>query len=132
MDLPEFLLRKLYKKGSLRETSAAMFRFTLRNTLGPATVVAPPHVTVNGIAYAPGRVKSSRVDLDAISTRNPFTFAKGDQVTLRMPGSLLRGGNQIEVVVQTKEFGELRIEAEDKCAEFCDLPGTPGAADSEE
>lgn len=128
MDLPEFLLRKLYKKGSLRETSAAMFRFTLRNTLGTATIIGPPHVTVNGIGYGPGKVKSSRVDLDGIGPDRPFAFRKGDQVTLRMPGSLLRGGNQIQVLVPTKEFGDVRIEAEDKCAEFCDLPGT----DSEE
>lgn len=124
MELPSFLLRKLYKRGSLRETSPSMFRFTLRNTLGPATVVGPPHVTVNGIAYAPGRVKSSRVDLDAISQQRPFEFRKGDQVTLRMPGSLLRSANHIQVLVLTKEFGELRIDAEDKSAESCDLPGS--------
>lgn len=128
VDLPEFLLRKLYKKGSLRETSAGMFRFTLRNTLGTATVVNPPFVTVNGIGYGPGKVRSSRVDVDAIGPDNPFEFRKGDQVTLRMPGSLLRGGNQIQVLVHTKEFGDIRIEAEDKCAAFCDLPG----GDSEE
>lgn len=128
MEVPEFLLRKLYKKGSLRETAQGMFRFTLRNTLGPATIVDPPHVTVNGIGYGPGKVKSSRVDIDAIGPDNPFIFHRGDQVTLRMPGALLRGGNQIELLVHTKEFGDLRIWAEDKCAEFCDLPG----ADAEE
>lgn len=128
MVLPEFLLRKLYRKGSLRETAANRFRFTLRNVLGTATVVTPPRVVVNGIAYAPGQVVSSRVDLAGIAPDRPFEFRKGDQVTLRMPGSLLRGGNRIEVVVRTKEFGELRIEAEDNCAEFCDLPG----ADAEE
>ena len=128
MDLPEFLLRKLYKKGSLRETSAGRFRFTLRNTLGTATVINSPHITVNGIGYGPGQVISSRIDVDRIAPDRPFEFRKGDQVTLRMPGSLLRGGNHIQVLVHTKEFGDLRIEAEDKCAEFCDLPGT----DSEE
>jgi hypothetical protein len=128
VDLPEFLLRKLYKKGSLRETSAGMFRFTLRNILGTATVLGPPHVTVNGISYPPNKVRSSRLDLAAIGPDQPFEFRKGDEVTLRMPGSLLRGGNQIQVLAHTKEFGDIRIEAEDRCAEFCDLPGS----DSEE
>lgn len=130
MELPSFLLRKLYKKGSLRETAPGMFRFTLRNVLGPATVVNPPHVTVNGIGYGPGKVQSSRLDLEAIGPDNPFEFRKGDQVTLRMPGHLLRAANHIQVLVHTKEFGDLRIEAEDKCAEFCDLPGA--ASDAEE
>lgn len=131
MDVPEFLLRKLYRKGSLRETSPGMFRFQLKNTLVSATVVNPPHVIVNGIGYDPPQLTATRIDLAAIGPDQPFEFHKGDKVTLKMPGSLLRGGNQIEVLVHTKEFGDLRIEAEDKCAEFCDLPGTV-ADDSEE
>lgn len=125
MELPEFLLRKLYQRGSLHETAPGQFGFTLHNRLGSATVMAPPHVTVNGISYPPQRVKAAGIDVAAIGPRNPYVFAKGQEVLLRLPGSLLRGGNQIQVVVQTKEFGELRIEAEDRCAEFCDLPQGP-------
>lgn len=124
MSLPEFLLRKLYVKGSLRETAAGEFAFGLRNTLGGATILMPPRVAVNGIAYDPKRVKVKGLDLAAVGPKAPLTFAKGDELTVRLPGSLLRSGNHIEVTVQTREFGELRIAVEDKCAEFCDLPGT--------
>ena len=125
MELPEFLLRKLYRKGSLHETAPGHFGFALHNRLGSATIMAPPHITINGIAYSPQRVKSEGLDPAAISPRNPYIFAKGQEVFVQLPGSLLRGGNQIQVVVQTKEFGELRIEVEDRCAEFCDVPSPP-------
>jgi hypothetical protein len=131
VDIPEFLLRKLYRRGSLRETSPGMFRFELKNTLAGATVINPPHVIVNGIGYDPPQLKATKVDLGLIGPDKPFRFGKGDTVTLKMPGSLLRGGNQIEVLVHTKEFGDLRIEAEDSSAEFCDLPGA-GGGDSED
>ena len=121
--IPEFLLRKLYRRGSLRESSAGHFRFTLENVLGSATIIAPPRIVVNGIAHAPERVDSPRVKVSTISPAQPFEFRKGDLVTLLMPGSLLRGGNRIQVFVKTKEFGELAIEAEDRAAEFCDFPG---------
>lgn len=127
MGLPEFLLRKLYKKGSLHETAPGQFGFALFNRFGPATIVAPPHVSVNGITIPPERIRGVGVDLSAVSFQRPFEFAKGQEVALRLPGSLLRGGNHIRVIVQTKEFGELRIDVEDSSAEFCDLPGSNSA-----
>lgn len=123
MGIPEFLLRKLYRKGSLRETSPGRFTFSLHNILGSATVVAPPRIVVNGIAHAPQMVHSPRVDVTHISPVQPFEFRKGDEVVLTLYGSLLRGGNHIQVHVATEEFGDLDIDAEDRAAEFCDLPG---------
>ena len=124
MGIPVFLLRKLYRKGSLRSTPDGRFGFTLRNILGTATVVAPPKVVVNGIAYAPDQLESKQVQPAGITERTPFLFRKGDRVTVRMAGHLLRGGNRIQVLVQTREFGELDIEVEDAEADFCDVPGS--------
>lgn len=121
MNLPGFVLRKLYQKGSLREMAGGKFRFTLRNVLGPATIIGPPRIVVNGISYAPSQINAEDVNVSTISPRLPFSFGKGDEVTIRLPGSLLRAGNRIEVTVPTDEFGELVVEAEDKCAEFCDI-----------
>lgn len=124
MGIPDFLLRRLYRKGSLRSTADGRFAFTLHNVLGTATVVAPPRVVVNGIAYAPDRLESRQVRPAAITARTPFVFRKGDRVTVRMPGRLLRGGNRIQVTVSTREFGELAIEAVDSEADYCDVPGS--------
>lgn len=125
MGIPDFLLRRLYRKGSLRSTADGRFAFTLRNVLGTATVVAPPRVVVNGILYPPERIESRTVRPAGITERTPFVFRKGDRVTVRVPGHLLRGGNRIQVTVMTREFGELAIEAEDAEADACDVPGSP-------
>lgn len=124
MGIPDFLLRKLYRKGSLRSTADGRFAFSLHNVLGTATVVSPPRVVVNGIAYAPDKMESRQVRPADITARTPFVFRKGERVTVRLPGRLLRGGNRIQVTVSTKEFGELVIEANDSEADYCDVPGS--------
>ena len=122
--IPDFLLRKLYRKGSLRSTADGKFAFTLHNVLGTATVVAPPRVVVNGIAYPPEKLESRQVQPDTMAERTPFVFRKGDRITVRMAGHLLRGGNRIQVTVKTREFGDLNIETDDAEADFCDVPGS--------
>ena len=124
MGIPDFLLRKLYRKGSLRSTADGRFAFTLHNILGTATVVAPPRVVVNGILYPPDKIESKKVRPADITARTPFVFRKGDRITVRMAGRLLRGGNRIQVTVNTREFGDLNIEADDAEADFCDVPGS--------
>ena len=124
MGIPDFLLRKLYRKGSLRTVGENRFAFTLRNILGTATVTAPPRVVVNGIAYPADKLQSKQVRAADITERTPFVFRKGDRVTVRMPGHLLRGGNRIQVQVKTREFGDLNIEVDDAEADFCDVPGS--------
>lgn len=130
MGIPDFLLRRLYRKGSLRSTADGKFAFSLHNVLGTATVVAPPRVVVNGIAYDPEKLESRQVRPASITARTPFVFRKGDRVTVRMPGRLLRGGNRIEVTVATKEFGDLVIVGLDSEADYCDVPGS-GAEEEE-
>lgn len=122
--VPDFLLRKLYRKGSLRETADGRFGFTLQNPLGTGTVIGPPRIVVNGIAYKPEQVRAP-VDLKTLSPADPFLFRKGTRLELSMPGRLLRGGNRIHMTVPTKEFGEIELYVEDKEAEFCDVPGMP-------
>ncbi len=122
--VPDFVLRKLYRRGSLRETGDGRFAFTIQNTLATATITQPPIIVVNGIHYPPDRVRSRVVQLATITPENPFKFQKGSRVTLRLPGRLLRGGNRIHMTVPTKEYGEIEIYVEDKEAEFCDVPGS--------
>jgi hypothetical protein len=122
--IPDFLLRRLYRKGSLRGTADGRFAFTLHNILGTATVVAPPRVVVNGVLYTADRLESKKVRPADITERTPFVFRKGDRLTVRMAGHLLRGGNRIQVTVQTREFGDLNIEVDDAEADFCDVPGS--------
>ncbi|MES2153901.1 MAG: hypothetical protein V4510_02070 [bacterium] len=128
MIVPEFLLRRLYKRGSLRETGDGRFAFTLQNPLRVATILAPPHVVVNGISYKPSDIGMDHLDLSSIAESKPFVFRKGQEATLHFPGRLMRGGNRIHITVETKEFGHVEIYVEDKEAEFCELPTKTDAA----
>ncbi|MEA3190988.1 MAG: hypothetical protein QOD77_1570 [Thermoplasmata archaeon] len=125
VQIPDFVLRKLYRRGSLRETGEGRFAFTLQNTLRNATLVAPPKVVVNGILHPPASISAGRVRLQEISQDKPFVFAKGAHVTLHLKGHLMRGGNRIHITVVTIEYGRLEVYCEDKEAAFCDVPGDP-------
>ena len=112
MAVPRFLLRKLYRRGSLRALADG-FSFMLHNPLADATLVAPPRFVVNGVAFDAEEVEADGVDLAGISPSEPFLFDKGSHIELHFPGYLLRGGNRIHVWVETEEFGELDFLVED-------------------
>ncbi len=121
MGLPAFLMRKLYQRGSLRQTADGCFAFRIHNPLGPATLLRPPRFVINGIHYDPADVDAD-VDLAAIDEDHPLAFPKGIGYDLRFPGHLLRGANRIHMTVLTKEFGQLELFVEDKEADFCEVP----------
>ncbi len=123
VSIPGFLVRKLYKRGSLRETADGRFAFTLHNPLGSATIIAPPTFTINGIRHQPTAVHAPGVEIAHISAERPFTFSKGAHLDVSFDGRLLRGANRIHMVASTKEFGDLELFVEDAEADYCDLPG---------
>jgi hypothetical protein len=110
---PLWLLRKLYRRGSLVQTGARQFQLTLQNPLGDANLVAPPRIVINGLEFAPGAVHAP-VDLTAFSAASPYLFARGTSMDVAFEGSLLRGANRIHITVESKEFGELEIFVEDR------------------
>lgn len=122
MLVPEFILKRLYKKGSLRETGDGRFAFTLQNPLRVATILAPPRIVVNGIHYEPDEVAFGTGTLADVGKDGPFAFKKGAEAELHFHGHLLRGGNRIHLTAETKEFGDIEVYVEDREAIFCDLP----------
>lgn len=123
MGVPGFLLRKLYKRGSLRETADGHFTFRLQNPLANATLIGPPVFVINGIHYHGDQVEATGVSLADIGPEAPYLFAKGTEIELRFPGRLLRGGNRIHMSAETTEFDDIEFLVEDKEATYCDLPG---------
>jgi hypothetical protein len=128
MLVPDFVLRKIYQRGSLRETGDGRFAFTLQNPLGEATLTGPPRIVVNGIAYRPEQVRAQGIELAQISPERPLVFRKGMSVPVELPGRLLRGGNRIHITALTREYGEVEVYVEDSGASFCELPGAPPEA----
>lgn len=124
MGVPSFLLRKLYKRGSLRETADGRFSFRLHNPLAKATLISAPTFVINGIRYEGDDIDADGVSLADIAPDSPFVFAKGSELELRFPGRLLRGGNRIHLSVDTIEFDEIEFMVEDREATFCTIPSS--------
>ena len=116
--IPAFLLKKLYVKGSFKNTANG-FQLALRNTLAPGTLVGVGAIQLDGrdisrdkilIAIDDGTpVRASDVSLDA-----PRAFPLNVTVTFRVEDQpLAPGAHRVHISVNTKEAGELKIDAED-------------------
>ncbi len=116
VELPAFILRKLYQRGSLRQTDEGQFSFRIQNPLATATVMRPPRFVINGVRHRPEDVRSE-LELHLISEDLPLVFSKGTSYELSFQGHLLKGANRIHMTVQTKEFGQLELFVEDRESE---------------
>ena len=116
--IPAFLLKKLYVKGSFKNTSTG-FQLALRNTLASGTLIGVGVIQIDGheiphdkilIAVDAGTpTRASDVSFDA-----PRAFPLNATVTFRVEDQpLAPGAHRVNIAVHTKEAGELRIDAED-------------------
>lgn len=116
--IPNFLLKKLYVKGSFKNTTNG-FQLALRNTLAPGTLVGVGAIQLDGrdiprekilIVVDDGApVRASDVSFDA-----PRAFPLNVTVTFRVEDQpLAPGAHRVNISVNTKEAGELKIDAED-------------------
>lgn len=116
--VPSFLLKKLYVKDSFKNTPNG-FELALRNTLVAGTL----------IGFGPLRIDGRDIPLDTlyitmgdsaplrasdVSLSSPRTFPLNVTVTFRVEGQpLAPGKHHVELKVNTKEAGELKVDAED-------------------
>jgi len=116
--IPDFLLQKLYVKGSLRNTASG-FELTIQNTLAPGTIVSFPPLQVDGVEYSlentsavlPDGSKASALD---VSAESPMRFGISDKVKIQVQGQPLTAGpHKLVISAKTREAGLLRIAATD-------------------
>jgi hydroxymethylglutaryl-CoA reductase (NADPH) len=119
--VPPFLLKKLYVKGSLRNTATG-FELAIQNTLAPGTIAGLVPLKVDDVEYPlektgmvlPDGRKVSAADVSAAS---PLRFAVGDRVIIQVEGEPLPAGlHKITISPKTKEAGLLEIAAQDTIA----------------
>lgn len=116
--VPAFLLKKLYAKGSLKNTAAG-FELTIQNTLASGTIVSLAPLQVDGIEYPLEKTTAilpdgSQVSAADVSAESGVRFSVGDKVTIRVEGKPLPSGqHKLTISPQTKEAGILDIFAED-------------------
>jgi hypothetical protein len=111
------MLKKLYVKGTLAPDGRG-FRFTLKNTLATASLVAPPDIFLDGERVEPNFVgfivAGKELDAKMFGADKPFVFAKGMEVVVATSKPTLRpGAHKLRLKVKSKEWEEIDFEVED-------------------
>ncbi len=117
VSVPSFILKKLYVKGSLKNTVNG-FTFELKNTLAEATVVSPVKLILDGkeidaknITLNTGKEDFPSMD---ISQSKPLKFIVGTSILIKVTGNpLTPGQHKIDIKTMSKEFGELSFQIQD-------------------
>jgi hydroxymethylglutaryl-CoA reductase (NADPH) len=117
MQIPTFLLRKLYIKGSLENVDDG-FQFKIKNSISNATAVAIDPIKVNGAEYplSSMMIKSEDAEItgDVVSADNSFPIKVGLEITLHVKGDQLpEGEHTIDISLTTKEVGKLAFDVKD-------------------
>ncbi|MBQ8168702.1 hypothetical protein IJZ97_04720 [bacterium] len=119
--VPEFLIRRVYKKGSLKklENGASV---ELKNVLGPGFISGFNYVKINDVIYEAENVKfitaGKELTKDDVSEENPLAFRLGQEGTLIMSGkeSVVTGVNKIVIEAMNPEAGKVQLTVDDTVA----------------
>ncbi|MHA1768599.1 MAG: hydroxymethylglutaryl-CoA reductase [Candidatus Thorarchaeota archaeon] len=117
MQIPTFLLRKLYVKGSLENVDDG-FQFKIKNSLSKATVTGVDPIKVDGKEYPlDATVVASggnEVAGNEISEENSFPIEVGVEVTIRIKGEQLSPSEHtIDIGLATVQAGNLSFDVKD-------------------
>jgi len=127
--VPKKLLKKLYNHTSLKN-GEGMVRFSMKNRLSPVTITEISGIAVDGDAVPRDLVTLIREDgtsvtLAEFNSGEPVEFPLGAMITAEMGiDELAEGNHDIEVVFQTRPFGELRLAVSDSLNTGRRTPGT--------
>jgi hypothetical protein len=116
--IPKVMLRKLYKKGSLKQDENEI-TFTLQNEIYPATIVGLDPIKINEQDFDIDKIKvlindDVVVNLAEVTKENPFKLTKGDTFTFRIEGNIDPGKHKIDFSFLTKEAGKIAFDVEDE------------------
>ncbi len=119
--VPEFLIRRVYKKGSLKKLDNGA-SFELKNVLGPGFISGFNYVKINDTVFEANEVKFITAGQELlgqdVSEANPVAFRLGQEGTLVMTGKpcVIDGTNKITVEVMNPEAGKVQLNVEDSMA----------------
>lgn len=112
--VPNVLLRRLYKKGSLRRLEDGI-AFDLKNILGPGIITKINFIEINDNSFDSEKIiiRSNEKDHKAhlISVESPLFITFQQQGTLIMKGDncLVNGKNKITLELVTREAGKICV-----------------------
>ena len=116
--VPEFLIKRIYKKGSLKKTENGA-SVVLKNVLGPGFISGFNYVKVNDVIFEAKDVKFITNGQELLGTdvseANPVAFRLGQEGTLVMTGKdcVVEGTNRIVIEARNPEAGKVQLSVED-------------------
>lgn len=117
MEIPAFMLKKLYRKGSLKNEAAGA-SFIVKNAISPATVIGL-ELQIDGQAYDPAEIDlqagATRMTAGELGPENPLPVAMNEEIAVALPGISLESGlHEIVLVINTRDVGPLTLEVSDE------------------
>lgn len=121
MIVPSFLLRRLYVRGSLKNTPQG-FRFALKNSLGSGYAQKMLPVSVDGQEFSLSEcyfeLEGKEVPFSSVSESSPFTLEMGKTILVKVNGSPLSpGSHKIGLGFVVPAIGRLSFEVTDVLSE---------------
>jgi len=121
MQVPGFLLRRLYVKGSLRNVDGG-FEFDLKNSLGSGYAERVLPLTVDGIEIATTDarfvVDGEGTPFSEVSAERPVTLGMNRTVTMAVRGAALAPGkHKIGIGFVVTGMGEMAFDVTDAIVE---------------
>lgn len=117
--VPDFLIKRVYKKGSLRSCDKGI-EFDLKNVLGPGVICGLEYVQINDYKFTKDAIRfiTQGVELfaNSVSEVNPIRFRLGQEGTMRLMEQvecLKNGVNKIIIEFLNPEAGRMKITLED-------------------
>ncbi|MDP3063538.1 MAG: hypothetical protein Q8O40_10095 [Chloroflexota bacterium] len=120
MKVPTFLLRRLYVKGSLRNTPDG-FQFEMKNSLGSGYARKLLPLDMDGtelpLESSTFQVNGASTGFAEVSEEKPFTLAMNRTVTISVKGvTLTPQAHKLTMGFEVRGLGILRFD-------FSDVPG---------
>ena len=116
--VPEFLIKRIYQKGSLKKDENGIC-VTLKNVLGPGLICGFNYVKINDVIFTKDNVKfitnGKEYSGTEVSEENPVVFRLGQSGTLVMCGDdcIKTGINKILIEAVNPEAGIVQLSVED-------------------
>jgi len=117
--LPAFLIKRVYKKGSLRKTDKGI-EFDLKNVLGPGVISGLESIQINDYVFKKDVISFVTGGIELLATKvdelNPIQFRLNQEGTMKLSeqvNCIKEGLNKIILEIMNPEAGKLRIEFTD-------------------
>jgi alpha-galactosidase len=121
--IPSFLLKRLYVKGSLRNTPEGC-AFALRNGIDTGTVTGISRLEIDGVDHSAGALAvhvpgEGTLPATAITPQAALSLGVGVTITVRLVGIVLQPGEHtLRLQIQIQELGDLEIKVRDRVREL--------------